>query len=240
MPGTTGRKTAGSSWIEGLKQESRISRFVAEWDDQGVFFYQAFNKEIAQWAVEHQRFGGPQFNPERMTWIKPSFAWVLYRSGYGHKDQNQTNILKVKLPHAALAHILSRCECGHGGGGKEGRIQWDPGRCLEKGSGGEPARHGKRAIQIGMKGKLSHYYVEHAISIEDVTPLAHKVGEAHASKSDVSSLRKTLPLERAYTPHLEPGVLDRLHMLGDTLACRDVACRRTSDHVCYICQTGCD
>merc|ERR1719222_1171691 len=25
------------------------------------------------------RFGGPLFNPTRMTWIKPSFAWMMYR-----------------------------------------------------------------------------------------------------------------------------------------------------------------
>ena len=48
------------------------------------------------------RFGGPDFNPTRMTWIKPSFAWVLYRSGYGRKH-NQTRILKVKLAHEAVA-----------------------------------------------------------------------------------------------------------------------------------------
>lgn len=47
--------------------------------------------------------------------IKPSFAWVLYRAGYGFKDDNQERILKVKLPHEAVAEILSRCSCGHGG-----------------------------------------------------------------------------------------------------------------------------
>ena len=55
--------------------------FNGEWDEEGVSFYQAFNDKIADWAVENQRFGGPHFNPTRMTWIKPSFAWVLYRAG---------------------------------------------------------------------------------------------------------------------------------------------------------------
>ena len=79
--------------------------FSGEWDDEGVFFYQAFNDEIADWALENQKFGGPSFNPVRMTWIKPSFAWVLYRAGYGHKDKNQSRILKVKLSHAAVAEM---------------------------------------------------------------------------------------------------------------------------------------
>ena len=70
---------------------------------------------------------GPKFNPARMTWIKPSFAWVLYRSGYGSKH-NQERILKIKLPHHAVGHILSQCKCGHGSGGGVGRVQWDPAR----------------------------------------------------------------------------------------------------------------
>jgi hypothetical protein len=32
--------------------------FKGEFDEEGVYFYQAYNNEIADWAVEHQRFGG--------------------------------------------------------------------------------------------------------------------------------------------------------------------------------------
>ena len=60
-------------------------QFKGEWDDEGVYVYQAYSQPIADWAVEHQQLGGPDFNPTRMTWIKPSFAWVLYRAGYAHK-----------------------------------------------------------------------------------------------------------------------------------------------------------
>jgi hypothetical protein len=79
----------------------------------------------------------------RMTWIKPSFAWMLYRAGYGRKT-GQTRILKLKLPHAAVAELLSACECKHGGGGSKGRVQWDPSRDLMssdgKGNATEPRR----------------------------------------------------------------------------------------------------
>ena len=75
-----------------------VQSFEGEYDDEGVFFYQAYCHEIADWALEHQRFGGSKFNPTRMTWIKPSFAWVLYRSGYGLKH-NQERILKIKIGH---------------------------------------------------------------------------------------------------------------------------------------------
>ena len=55
------------------------------------------------------RLGGPNpppvWNPTRMTWIKPSFAWVLYRSGYGRKH-NQTRVLKMKLSHDTVEGTL--------------------------------------------------------------------------------------------------------------------------------------
>merc|ERR1712046_395585 len=121
--------------------------------------------------MRNQGFGGPEFNPVRMTWIKPSFAWMLYRAGYGHKDKNQSRILKVKLPHRAVAEILSKCRHGHGNGGGEGRVQWDPARTLLRAESCEPARGGGRAIQIGVKGNLSSYYVPQVLSITDVTSL---------------------------------------------------------------------
>ena len=84
------------------QNQENVQIFEAEWDEEGVYFYQAYNDEIANWAIENQKFGGPKFSQTRMTWIKPSFAWVLYRSGYGSKH-NQNRILKVKLSHATVA-----------------------------------------------------------------------------------------------------------------------------------------
>ena len=66
-----------------------FSKIRAEQDEEGVYFYQAFNSAIADYAVENQRFGGDDFKPIRMTWIKPSFAWVLYRSGYATKPNQE-------------------------------------------------------------------------------------------------------------------------------------------------------
>ena len=48
-----------------------------------------YNDKIADYALEHQKFGGKHFNPYRMTWIKPSFAWMLFRSGYGRNITRQ-------------------------------------------------------------------------------------------------------------------------------------------------------
>ena len=85
-----------------------VNQVRAVFDDKTITVYQAYRSEIAIPAVKHQKFI-PPFKFDRMTWIKPSFAWVLYRAGYGHKDKNQARILKIKLPHHAVAEILSRC-----------------------------------------------------------------------------------------------------------------------------------
>eukprot|EP00435_Cladocopium_sp_Y103_P040627 s1444_g11.t1 len=193
-----------------------VQVFRGQWDDEGVYFYQAYNDEIAEWAVRHQQFGGPQFNPTRMTWIKPSFAWVLYRSGYARKH-NQTRILRVKLSHSSAAELLNNCQCRTGGGGSKGRVQWDPERDLMSGDGRAPREMlRRRAIQIGLKGSLSEFYVKSVIAIEDVTELAHRVQAAHTaadSKTAMSQLLPELPVERPYLPALPVPVLTRLRML---------------------------
>jgi len=198
--------------------ETGIHEFKGEWDAEGVYVYQAFCHEIANYALEHQAFGGPKFNPSRMTWVKPSFAWVLYRSGYATKH-NQERILKVKVPHAALATLLSKCQCKWGGGGSKGRVQWDPARDLFSAEGREPRKMlRERAIQIGLSKDLSEDYVKSVISIEDVTPLARSVHQAHSAKTApatremMEALSPSLPHERLYMPHCADADLVKLMM----------------------------
>ena len=152
-----------------------------------------------------------------MTWIKPSFAWVLYRSGYGKKDINQKRILKLKLRHDDFSSLVSRCTFGRNNSVVgEGRIQWDPERDLYAAEWHE--KHGcwypkrcteTRAIQIGLKGSMSEEYVGCVVKIEDVTELANLVGEVHTSGTEsdgqdgsvqqqLQELQKRLPNEKQY------------------------------------------
>ena len=201
----------------------RVQVIEAEFDEEGVYFYQAYNDAIATWAVGHQRLGGPLWSLDRMTWIKPSFAWVLYRSGYASKH-NQTRVLKIKLPHAAVAELLSGCSCGHGGGGTSGRVQWDPARDLLAAEGKVPEPRKmlrRRAIQIGLKGRLREVFVQEMLSIEDVTALARQVGEAHASKECAEAMARLAPLlpeERPYQPQCDEEVLTRLGLAPGEVA----------------------
>ena len=210
-----------------------VQVFEGEYDNEGVYIYQAYCNDIADWAIENQRLGGPLFNASRMTWIKPSFAWVLYRSGYAQKH-NQERILKIKISHHVIAQILKQCSCKHGGGGSFGIIQWDPARDILTVENSEPRKmQSKRAIQIGIKGHLSELYVSSILSIQDVTTLAHLVGIAHNvliinnngnivknkkhNKNNNDTIGQKafldqLPIENAYIPHCEQSTLERLGM----------------------------
>ena len=190
--------------------------FNAEWDDEGVYFYQAYNNQIANWAIKHQTFANcPVFDQLRMTWLKPSFAWVLYRAGYGRK-KNQERILKIKIGHDVLGRLLSQCVCGHGQGKTIGRIQWDPERDIMTAENGQPRKLLRRAIQIGFSRDLSQEYVKNILLIEDVTGLSHMVKDAHmveGGKNREEAMQKLvslLPFERPYVPHVDHEVLVRL------------------------------
>jgi len=220
-----GQEENSSDKVEVVSNHVQV--FEGEWDEEGVYFYQAFNDKIAEFALENQIFGGPEFRPARMTWIKPSFAWVLYRSGYARKS-NQTRILKIKLTHKSVAHILTRCTCFEGGfrgGGTkgactDGRVQWDPARDILTADKKVPRKMlSRRAIQIGVCRSLSQFYAQNIVSIEDVTALAHKVCKAHrtskksAAKALMEQLLPELPVERPYLPCCSDTVLTRLGML---------------------------
>ena len=56
-----------------------------------------FPPPLADSAIKHQTFISPPFNMSRMTWIKPSFLWMMYRSGWGTKEgQEVTLALRVR------------------------------------------------------------------------------------------------------------------------------------------------
>jgi hypothetical protein len=57
---------------------------LAQYDDATVIVYQAYRPSIGRHAVEHGAFGG-DFSHARMSWIKPNFLWMMYRSGWGAK-----------------------------------------------------------------------------------------------------------------------------------------------------------
>ena len=68
--------------------------------------YQAYSKEIALPALAAGRFVAP-FSLNRMTWIKPSFLWMMHRSNWGQKA-SQEYILAVRIVRAGWEDALSQ------------------------------------------------------------------------------------------------------------------------------------
>lgn len=84
----------------------------ALYDDETITVYQAYSAPIALAAVTHQKLNAsPDFKMQRMTWIKPSWCWMMYRSGYSFKDANQAHILALKRRHEDFERLLREAVC---------------------------------------------------------------------------------------------------------------------------------
>lgn len=178
----------------------------AMYDNDTIRVYQAYSDVIADHALFHGKFLPPLFKMERMTWIKPSFLWMMYRSGWGLKDAGQKRILAIDitckgfdwaLAHSCLSHAdpsMSTDEWEQLKSKSPVRIQWDPERNLLL----QPLPY--RAIQIGLCREAVKLYTSQWIrKITDVTPLAHQIHSC-VLKDHFDEARNLLPNERPYFP----------------------------------------
>jgi hypothetical protein len=158
---------------------------LADYDDDGVWVYQAFRPSIVAVAVAKGTFG-QGFGLERMTWIKPSFGWMLHRSNYA-SAKRQEAIARVKVRRSGFDEMLrsgvltsfeptaheSQDQWARALRATEVHTQWDPDRDLE----GRPLS--RRAIQLGLRGSMVARYVDNwIIRVDDVTPLAKAIQHA--------------------------------------------------------------
>src|SRR5580658_6838627 len=77
----------------------------ADYNEASIVVYQAFPEAIATAAVAAQRFV-PPFSVGRMTWIKPSFLWLMERSNWGQKS-GQECVLAVRISRAGWEQALA-------------------------------------------------------------------------------------------------------------------------------------
>lgn len=175
----------------------------AVYDDKTIRVYQAFSPTIADQAVELGRFGS-HFKLDRMTWIKPSFLWMMYRCGWAKKDYHQTRVLAVDIlregfDFAVENAVISTYSSTIGITFEEWqqlvktsdiRVQWDP----ERDIWGKPA--GGRSIQLGLRGDAVQRYVnEWTVNITDITEYVNELDKMRLQGKDIQSL---LPKERIY------------------------------------------
>ncbi|WP_369261572.1 DUF4291 domain-containing protein [Streptomyces sp. R35] len=179
-------------------------RIRAAYAESTITVYQAYSPEIGLPAVREGRFPAA-WKRDRMTWIKPSFLWMMYRCGWGTKPGQET-VLAVEISREGFEWALRHaCLSSHVRGvhpdratwqrqlkRAPARVQWDPERDLHL----QPLPY--RSLQLGLSGEAVRRYAdEWTVSIRDVTPLAREV-HALISAQDLDSAARLLPQERTY------------------------------------------
>ncbi|KAK2007666.1 hypothetical protein LZ32DRAFT_662676 [Colletotrichum eremochloae] len=110
--------TLGHKIDDGHGPPTPFRQIRACFDEKSVTIYQAYNSAIATAAVEAQRFdASPSFKGTRMTWIKPSWTWMMYRAAYSFKDPGQEGILALKMSHSDFTDLLRKDILAHRGSG---------------------------------------------------------------------------------------------------------------------------
>jgi hypothetical protein len=176
----------------------------ARYSETSITVYQAYPPEIADPALEAGRFV-PPFQRGRMTWIKPSFLWMMYRCGWATKP-GQERVLAIEMTRPgfewALDHsCLSHFDPGHDSDHRSWqerlrvspvRIQWDPERSLRMGA----LPH--RSLQVGLGGEaVDHYVDEWIVGLTDVTALARSIRD-RLDGGDERAAEALLPPETPY------------------------------------------
>lgn len=176
----------------------------ADFDRSTIVVYQAYNDAIADAALAAGRFV-PPFSTNRMTWIKPSFLWLMERSGWGSKS-NQERTLSVRISRAgwdsALAQgVLTSFDPAVHRNQDQWRddfasaavhVQWDPERSLHG------AKLDYRSIQVGLSRAVIGQFVSSWIeSISDLTPLVAKLRSLRQA-GKYAEAKRLLPPEKVY------------------------------------------
>ena len=176
----------------------------ADFDRETVTVYQAYPPAIADAALSAQRFV-PPFSTQRMTWIKPSFLWLMHRSGWGLKG-GQERVLAVRVTRAGWEKALSlavltsyspsifRSAADWESQFRAARVhlQWDTERSLR--GAGLPYF----SIQVGLSRHVIGEYVEEWVTrIEDYTPRVRKIYDLLQS-GQADRAKRHLPPEKVY------------------------------------------
>ena len=169
-----------------------------------ITVYQAYRPEIGLAAAHDGRFPDA-WQRDRMTWVKPSFLWMMYRCGWATK-QGQETVLAIEITRDGFEWALGHARLSHDERGLHAdrsswqralkrapaRVQWDPERDLHL----RPLPY--RSLQLGLAQEAAHLFAdEWTVSISDVTPLAHKI-HAHVIAGDLDAAARELPLEQPY------------------------------------------
>lgn len=201
---------------EQVKVWPREGRHIlAQFDAETVVVYQAYRPAIGRFVVEHGVFGA-DFSYARMSWVKPNFLWMMYRSGWGTKENQEVTLaLRLRRPFfdsllaAAVPSSWDRDLFATEGDWSRAvaqssvRLQWDPDHHP---SG---AKLERRAIQLGLRGERLEAFGRR--ELVEVTDLSELVAEQRARLSSGGAAAIVTPRERVYLP-ADPELRSRLRL----------------------------
>lgn len=212
------------SYSEQVKLWPRDGRHIlAQFDGETIIAYQAYSLAIGRFTAEHGSFGG-DFSYSRMSWLKPNFLWMMYRSGWGTKvNQEVTLALRIRrsffdsLLGAAVPSFRdrerfdSKADWSRAVEQSLVRLQWDPDHHP---SGANMER---RAIQLGLRGEVLEAFGRR--EVVEAIDLSEFVAEQRArfASGGVSAIET--PRERVYQP-ANPDVAARLRLAVAVGDCR--------------------
>ncbi|MGW0963502.1 DUF4291 domain-containing protein [Streptomyces gelaticus] len=164
----------------------------ADFDARTIVVYQAYSPAVAGPALRAKRFVTP-FSFHRMTWIKPSFLWLMHRSNWAQKP-GQERILAVRITRAGWEEALSQAVLTTADPSVVARspvhVQWDPERSLR----GAALNH--YSIQVGVgRGLIRTFAEEWVVDLTDVTPRVQKIAALRQNGRSAQAQR-LLPPER--------------------------------------------
>jgi hypothetical protein len=192
-------------YAEQVKTWPKTGRHIlAHFDDETIVVYQAYRPAIGRFAVENGWFGG-EFKYTRMSWIKPNFLWMMYRSNWG-RSEGQEVVLAIRLPRTFFDQVLAqavtstfdatrfstRDEWQAAVQRSDVRLQWDPDHLPT----GAPCE--RRAVQLGLRGKSLEAYGKD--EIVEVIDMSEFVAEQREFIRGESSGELIVPVERVYLP----------------------------------------
>ncbi len=201
-----------ASYADQAKRWPHAGRHIlAQFNEDTIIGYQAYCPAIGRYAIEKGRFGG-DFKFSRMSWIKPNFLWMMYRSQWG-RAEGQEVVLAIRLKRRFFDSLVaqavpSSCDTQVFGcrdawsaavARSDVRLQWDPDHLPT----GEKCE--RRAIQLGLRGAaLEAYGTREIVQIIDMSAF---VAEQRSNIHDWKSGTLVTPIENVYVP-ADPHVAD--------------------------------
>ena len=186
---------------------------LAQYDNDSIIVYQAYSSIIGRYAAEHGKLGG-MFSYSRMSWMKPNFLWLMYRSGWGTKE-NQQITLGLRVRRSFFDSLLAESvpsswdrdlfatEAEWSGEVSRSlvRLQWDP----DHNPSG--AKLERRAIQLGLRGSVLEAFGK--MELLEVIDLSEFVAKQRSLLSSNGTPALLTPCERVYIPS-DPAIVSRI------------------------------